>query len=177
MSIDRTRSLDVLELARSGGVVEGELPLAQLARLSDALAVAEGTLQFRVEGLRDEQGRPCARLTLGAALPLICQRCGLPFLEDMNRTSQFRFVGSEAELDALPLEEDEIDVIAAEHATDLGRWIEDEAILSLPIVPRHPDGDPRCQPAAALAEPEAAREETGKPFAALAALKPRIRTS
>ena len=46
-----------------------------------------------------------------------------------------RAVASEEELEALPLEEDETDVIAGARDMDIGRWVEDEAILSLPLVP------------------------------------------
>jgi uncharacterized protein len=55
---------------------------------------------------------------------------------DLNRTTRFRFVSSEQELNALPIEE-EADAVIGSPAMDVFAWIEDEAILSLPLVPRH----------------------------------------
>ncbi len=57
----------------------------------------------------------------------------------LERDVPFRFVHDEQELNALPIEDDEVEDVVGSPATDLLAWVEDEAILSLPLVPRHED--------------------------------------
>ena len=46
----------------------------------------------------------------------------------------------EAEADAIPIDEDEdTEIIVGSSALGLADWVEEEAILSLPIAPRHED--------------------------------------
>ena len=52
-------------------------------------------------------------------------------------------MASEEELNALPLDDDdEAEAIVGGRSTDIAAWLEDEAILSLPLVPRHDDCHP-----------------------------------
>ncbi len=74
---------------------------------------------------------------LKGRLQLICQRCNAPLDFDLDRTTRFRFVANEEELNALPIEDDEIETIVGSGSMSVHDWIEDEAILSLPLVPRH----------------------------------------
>ena len=119
-------------------------------------------------------------MDLSADLALECQRCNQRFNFRLERDAQFRFVGSEEELNALPIEEDEVDVIVGERRMDVSAWIEDEAILSLPLVPRHELDDVACRPAAGLAAMEAESQDSSRrehPFAILAGLKPGSKAS
>ena len=109
-------------------------------------------------------------MQLSADLVLECQRCNQELIHRLQRDAQFRFVASEEELNALPIEDDEVDVVVGTHHMDLAAWVEDEAILSLPLVPRHED----CRPAVPLTAAEEAAgagEPPPNPFAALAGLK------
>ena len=130
-------TIDAFDLARARAHLEGEIPLSQLPRLAESLVTASGCVRYRIDGLIDDDGHPGARMQLQAQLPLTCQRCNAPLLFDLNRTTHFRFVRSEEELNALPIEDDDADAIVGSHALNLASWIEDEAILSLPLVPRH----------------------------------------
>ena len=58
-------------------------------------------------------------------------------ISSSKRTTRFRFVATEEELNALPIEDDEIEMIVGSRSMSVYDWIEDEAILSLPLVPRH----------------------------------------
>ena len=168
-----SHTCDVFELARQGQVIEGTFPVRDLPRLSASVAQPSGALGYRIVGRFDEQGRPGALLRLTGDLALTCQRCGAPLAFRLEREAAFRFVASEEELNALPLEDDDdAEAIVGGHNTDLAAWIEDEAILSLPLVPRHDD----CQPIATGVREEAAEAVRPNPFAALAQLKGR-RTS
>jgi uncharacterized protein len=179
MSIQSRPTVDTFELAREARTIAGELALADLPRLLPALADSQGSLHYRITGGRDEQGRLCASMQLSGRPRLECQRCGGTFELALEREAPFRFVGSEEELDVLPLEEDEVDVIAGDRHMDVARWVEDEAILSLPLVPRHAEGDPDCRPAVPLVESDddTMSGDRPSPFAALAGVKLRRRPS
>lgn len=167
--------IDMFELARDRATIEGSVPLATLPRLASALAGPAGELHYRIQGHLDDQGRPGARMELQGDLTLECQRCNRAFTFRLERLAYFRFVGSEDELNALPIEEDDVDVIAGSRRMDVSTWIEDEAILSLPLVPRHEWDDVACRPGAELGVvEEEATDSTGRahPFAVLAGLKP-----
>jgi len=160
--------VDVFDLAARGERVEGELELARLPRLAESLLDTAGTLRYVVKGLVDGDGHPAADLSLRGRLRLECQRCNASLEFDLERDTRFRFVESEAELEALPLEDDETDVIVGSHAMDLAAWVEDEAILSLPLVSRHEC----CSPVAGKS-PDEPTTDRPNPFAVLAALKGR----
>lgn len=161
-------TIDSFELARSGRQIAGEVAISRLPRLAEFLSAADGVLQYRVNGLINDDGSPGAGLRLTGALRLTCQRCNKPLDLVLDRTVRFRFVGSEKELNSLPLEDDEIDAVVGSRTMSLHDWVEDEAILSLPLVPRHAE----C--AAPLSSGDTvAPAVTPNPFAVLAALRGR----
>ena len=166
---EQTMPVDVFELAARRESVRGEIELARLPRLAGSLLSTAGALHYEVRGLIDADGHPGADLSLRGRLLLECQRCNAPFEFVLERETRFRFVRSEAELDALPLEDDEADVILGSQAMDLPGWIEDEAILSLPLVPRHES----CSPVDGKSAQTVPTAQRPSPFAVLAALKGR----
>jgi len=110
-------------------------------------------------------------LHLDAELVLECQRCNREMNFFLQREAHFRFVATEEELNALPIDVDDLEVIAGSRQMDLAAWLEDEAILSLPLVPTHRDCAPSLRPL--LHEDGADRaSERQNPFAVLAGLKP-----
>lgn len=167
MNPPTSRCCDVLELARQGRAVDGAVSVQELPRLKASLAVPDATLTFRIEGYLDDRGRPCARLHIAGNLGLQCQRCSEPMDFRLAREARFRFVASEEELNALPIEaDDEAEPIVGSHSLDIAAWVEDEAILSLPLVPRHEDC--RARLPSGVAGPAAERPN---PFSVLADLR------
>jgi uncharacterized protein len=170
MSADRPFLVDVFELARDRRTIEGELPLAELPRMAASLLRTDGSLHYWIGGDPDERGRPGATMRLRASLVLECQRCTSELVFPLEREARFRFVVSESELNALPIENDDVDVLVGSRHMNVNDWIEDEAILSLPLVPRHA----RCQPVVAHSLTAAGADESTErpnPFSALAGLK------
>lgn len=162
-------TVDVFELARTRGEVAGEVPIRDADRLASMLARTEGVLQYRAEFALDDRGRPAARLVWSAALALKCVRCGSPVELDAGADAQFYFVRTEEELNALPIEPDEVEEpLLGSRSFDLEALVEDEAILSLPLAPRHA----RCPDDAAVADGAREMSDRAHPFAALARLKP-----
>ena len=159
--------VDVFELARSGGRVSGVVPAAALPRLAAAVTRIEGPLQFEIEGFVDEFRRPAARLLVHGRLVMACDRCNGPIDSALEARSTFFFVATEAELNQVPIDESEIDALVGSPQFDVWNLVEDEAILALPLSPRH-EG---CRSADIAEPPE--QPERRSPFVALEQLKAR----
>jgi len=159
-------TIDSFAFARAGRRIEDEVAVARLPRLAEFVATSDGVLRYAIEGLIDDDGNPSANLHLTGKLSLICQRCNAPLQFGIDRTTRFRLVASEEELNSLPIEDDETDAVVGSRNMSIHDWVEDEAILSLPLVPRH-DG---CA-APAVADDAAEPVPASNPFAVLLALR------
>lgn len=168
--------LDVAAFAEAAGELEGHWPLAALRRLADmehreASAAAREQAAWVVRGERRKATSAVVQTWLHLSghvrLPLVCQRCLQPVLTALDVQRSFLFVEGEAaaaELDA----DSEDDVLALTRELDLRELVEDEFLLSLPLVPKHDDCPIPLLAASAGAEPSLERPN---PFAALAVLK------
>ena len=139
-------TIDTFQLARSRQRIDGEVEIARLPRLAEYLTATGGVLRYRIDGVIDDLGHPAADMRLQGRLQLICQRCNAPLEFELDRTTRFRFVGTEEELNSLPIEDDEVDAAVGSPALNIHDWVEDEAILSLPLVPRHDACSPPLNP-------------------------------
>ena len=108
-------TVDVFELARERRLIEGELNLDALPRLASSVLRADRALQFRIRGEVDQQSHPGAELHLRGDLVLQCQRCNSEMQYPLRRDVHFRFVGSDEELAALPIVDDDVEVIVGSH--------------------------------------------------------------
>lgn len=102
-------------------------------------------------------------------LPLQCQRCLGPVLATVQAERSFRFVVDEATAAALDDEAEE-DILVISRDFDALTLVEDELILSLPLVPLHAVC-PEAVPMAAVDPEFDAAAEKPNPFAVLARLK------
>jgi len=158
------RKVDVVELARDGGSIEGELEAAHLTRLSGMLVPPMGRISYRFQGRVGERRRLGASLRIAGHLGLTCDLCGARLDWPLDESSGFFFVDDEAQLGALPITAEGDEPLLASHRFDLQDLVEEQAILALPISPRHP----ACEQRARSAQPE---QGTTRPFAVLASLK------
>lgn len=157
--------VDVYELARTATGRAGELPLARLPRLGASLVRLEGMLAYDCQGLVDGLGRPALRLHLRAPLVLRCDRCSGELQYDLDVHRVFYFVDSEAALAAAEIDDAPEEALLGSDRFDLAGLIEDEAILQLPLSPRHE----RC--ARQLMEGRPAAAVRPNPFAVLQSLR------
>jgi len=156
-------AVDVFELARIGGVIEGQMPLSAAARLRANLTGDSGTIGFRLQCRVDEMGRPGAQLLLRSDLPLRCDRCAQPLNLHLEHEGNFYFVRDEKELAALPVAPDEnVEPLLGSTDFDVAALVEDETILAIPISPRHV----AC-PAPVVDTDKAVRKAKQSAFAAL----------
>lgn len=172
------RKIDIKTFSATRAQREGETPLDALPRLRDSTFPLPGdspvaAVRWSAEGeQRTPTGgepQPWLHVSARAEVTLECQRCLQPYTQALALDRWFRFVRNEEEAAALDEEIDE-DVLVLAKQFDLESLIEDELILSLPLVPRH---DECPEPLLIQEDPEVAADdvETPHPFAALAALR------
>jgi uncharacterized protein len=166
-SAGAARITDVFRFAAGGGVLEGEVPVARLGRLSDRLAAPEGVVHWRLCGCLDDESKPRLDIVVDGRLVLRCQRCldGLDWDLAIEAVLLPVRVGQGFPDD--DLENDEVDVIEvnSDGGFDVLSQVEDEIILALPIAPRHSD----CGMPGAVGTNDGEREQS--PFCALAGLR------
>ena len=182
-------AIDLRACAQKAETLIGQAPLAAFARLAEGLpelAAEPAPVCWSAHAeLREplgelaEAGRSVAppqlwlHLQARAQVPQVCQRCLSPYAQEIEVDRWFRFVASEAA--ALAEDEDcEEDLLVLEARFDLAALVEDELLLSLPLVPMH-EQCPQPVRMSAGELPASAEPEKPNPFAALAALKPRDR--
>lgn len=141
---DPTR-LDVQAFAAHAGALDGRWPLALFERLADSAAPedppsAADEVIWRARGVQvaSRDGTPEIWLHLEASttISLECRRCLEPVEVPLRVDTRLRFVRGDdaaAELDA----ESEYDVLPLTRSLDLRVLIEDELLLSLPVLPAH----------------------------------------
>lgn len=167
MTGDDPRFCDVWALAQRRSTVQGELALVDMPRLAAELVDSEGEVRYWLAGLVDERGRAAARFALEGVVRVRCDRCGEPVEVPIRESALFFFVADEGELAGLPIDDSAEEPLLGSHRFDLTALVEDQAILALPISPRHD----RCvAPGLDQAEAEEDRQ-THRPFEVLAPLK------
>jgi len=154
--------IDSLDFARRGGELSGEVPVAELPRMTDLLADSEGKICYVLRGLAGKDGNPLLELKVDGVCNLRCQRCLNALTYPIKLVSRLRLV-NDGDVDNTDIEDDEADSIPAEKRLDILALLEEELLLSLPIAPKHGLGE--CQIAAE------GLNRSNNPFAVLAGLK------
>ena len=160
--------LDALKLFARQGVIEAELPLGKLRRFSEYLHDHGGAVSVLLQFGHDEEGRKLLSGSLDAEVQMLCQRC----LEAMPVvvSSSFQLLVLEtaqaaenADAEAVFLENGQLEVL---------KLIEDELIISLPLVPAHEDAECSTELNNVRSSLQrSAGPERNNPFSVLAALK------
>jgi uncharacterized protein len=156
--------IEPARFAREQSHVTGVLALTQLPRLAEVLFDHEGGVRYSVEGYTTAKGQPALHISLVADLGACCQRCleRLPLHLDVER--DIVLLAGVRALDQADDDDDDTDAIPHAATLDLLDLIEEEVVLSLPMVPRHPDDGCSAQSAAEPGKPDS-------PFSVLAGLK------
>jgi uncharacterized protein len=183
------RALDIYEFATSGRQAAGALRVSQMPRmLAEVPAEApardavftwqgEGSTQPELQDDGTDAPQPYLRLAVHGSVWLTCQRCLQPYSQHLDVDATYRIVATEDEADEYPLDDDEVEVIVGSRQFDLIDLIEEELLLSLPLVPKHsvcPEVHESLLPESDEAEAaEGGEQEVEKPnpFAVLEKLK------
>jgi len=152
--------VDPKRLADQGITLKGSLVAKNLPRISqvaDVLSEVEVELAFA----KDNQGRPRINGVISGMFGLQCQRCLNKVETALSQPVELLVVWSDEQSRSVPRELDPWQV--DEQQANLFELIEDEILLALPLVAKHPEG--QCQapemPEQGIPEPE---EERQKPF-------------
>lgn len=157
--------LNALRLAAASAVVERDYRLAGFRRLADRLALPEGEVRVRLV-FQSAGEVPTGELWVRAEAMLACQRCLRPLHRPLESVSRFAFV----EREDAPVPVDHEAIVGDPERIDLATLIEDELLLSLPLVATHGVGEECLVPGLpAMAKPGVAPEasEKRRPFAGL----------
>ena len=171
--------LDVVAFARDAVSLKGQGQLVDWPRLAeeqfgDALVAGPVVWQLKGYGIPQPTGGDQVGLDLKASvhLPMQCQRCLTPVLAAVEAERSFRFVADEATAAALDDVAEE-DILVISRDFDALALVEDELILSLPLVPLH-ELCPEALPMS-VADPEfEVAAERPNPFGVLAGLKSNV---
>jgi uncharacterized protein len=153
--------VDAQWLAAEGRHLTREFPLARFARLADSILTQDGVVRLNARFCKVDD-RPAVDLEVAAVLVVRCQRC-LGALE-VPVSSHVGLVfdtaaGAAEELPAGDYEPVPLDAAAV----DLAGLVEDELLLSVPLVPLHEHCGETAVPG--MVESEAARPAgTQRPF-------------
>jgi uncharacterized protein len=126
---------DLMSLAERGAVLEGTIELAKLSRLKDLLNSSVGSAKARMRFRRNDSDMLLMELECEADLELICQRCLEAVVHQVREKVDFAVAENEDSLAVLPLG---INLITLDgDRFKPSTLIEDELIVSLPLVPKH----------------------------------------
>jgi uncharacterized protein len=163
MSMPPDRPLDALGLARGASLVEREFPIAGFARLRDRLAEPAGKAVARA-AFRLEGQWPVAFLTVNAEVVLVCQRCLGPMHRRLQSESRLVFAA-----EGSPELPDDFEAVDGDPRKQvLATLVEDELLLSLPLIAHHEAGEACTLPDKAVKPAtEATPADMRRPFAGL----------
>ncbi len=131
--------IDAFEFCRLKERRSGTIAIADLPRLAQESADTSGVLQWSLAGERNTFGHPQLELKVFGAVQLICQRCLQPLGCEIDSASILILASNDAVADEIEelLDDDSVEVVVGSNAMDLIGLLEDEALLALPISPRH----------------------------------------
>lgn len=160
-----------LHLAETRQILSGYLALERMSRLVPSLHAPRGVVEVGLEFGIDEQKVHYIKGWLQTTLSLSCQRCfqSMPF--PVNAEIALGMVRTEEEADLLPASYEPL--LVKEPAISLLDMMEDELILSLPLVIRHKENECHVEQdvGAAPVQYTHAPDENQNPFAVLEQLK------
>jgi len=128
-------------IEQGGGHWNGQVPIRRLSRLEGLLAHPDSAeeLEVTLDFLRREDDWPVVRGHVVGRMDLICQRC-LGALEwAIDHRFELGLVRDEAGLESLP---DDLDPLLLQDG-QIDPWavVEEELLLTMPMAPRHGEGE------------------------------------
>ena len=165
--------VDPFRLAEARRLLEGEIQLTQMKRLSPLLANEEGAVHLALEFGVDTTGLATMTGTAQANLELLCQRCLEPMAWPLELQLALAFIRPDVDEAGIPGPYEPFVVESV--PLRLSDMIEDEIMLALPSIPRHelaqcPASEWLQEDKLAAVETAADDEQRQNPFSALADL-------
>ena len=131
--------IDSFAFCRLGEHREGVIAVADLPRLEEDTADGAGSLQWTLNGGTDQLGHARFDLQVNGSVQLMCQRCLTAFSFEIDSHSSLILAKAEVEIEGIDaiLEDEGVDVILGSAVFNVLELIEDEALLALPLAPKH----------------------------------------
>lgn len=135
---------ELQSLGERRSVLRGVIELKRFNRLKDALESDSGTVRAELRFRRDPEGWLVVELDYETTVQLKCQRCLAPIEYRIGDKVEVALLESEALEKHVPDRYEPL--VMDEDRLMPAMLIEDELIISLPIVPRH-ERPEECDPA------------------------------
>ncbi len=163
-------TIDLHRAAQKRLDYQGVYTAAQMSRLAESVVSVDSEIQGEMSFIIDNQRLAVLKGTAGVSVTLACQRCNQPFTRAVHVSYTFSPVRDSEQAEALPegYEPIEVDEFGE---VDLLSVIEDEIILTLPVVPVHDSEHCEVSEADMVFGELPATAEKPNPFAVLASLK------
>lgn len=161
--------LDLAHALRQESKLSGHIPVKSMPRLASALISDQGEALIELHVAPDLSRRVVVSGSIQALLQMTCQRCLESAGIAVQASPRLAWVKSDADLEALPPEYDPL--VSSDGRVTVVELVEDELLLALPLVPKHPDGACRETRKAAAQRAAPVEESRKTPFAELAKLK------
>jgi len=133
--------IEPLALTKRGATLQGTLALEQMTRLHDLITKTAGDVDVK---LSFDQGKflpPCVSGRIQTTLMVECVRCGQAFEYKVDLQPNLRIVRNDEQ--AKNLEGQQEPLLLEEDTVNLVKLVEDEILLSLPMLIRHEDSECR----------------------------------
>jgi uncharacterized protein len=130
-------TLDLRRAADQGRILEGEIKLEKLERLSSYLVDSEGTVKVSLNFGVDQERIRFVTGTAETTVKMVCQRCMEPVTLGLNAEMNIGIVADDEAAKQLPRYYDPNVVDGPKQ--DLYQLIEEELILTLPLIAQHQD--------------------------------------
>jgi uncharacterized protein len=126
---------DLESLADREAALSGELQLSKLTRLVGMLRSDVGSVRASLKFGQRRGGRIEVELTYTAAVELTCQRCLEPYRHELAGRANVVLVEAGSASDAVPEGYEPFEIVDGRLLP--AELIEDELIVSMPLVPKH----------------------------------------
>lgn len=162
------RVIEPLKLVEQRIDLEGSVPLAECERLQESVLGCEGDIKITLHFGKDEEGLRVISGSLQADVTMQCQRCLQPVNLAVEGDIKLAIARHEDAAKALPGYYDPL--LLSEPEIELWPLVEQELMLSLPIVATHPENE--CEIDTSYQDKDAElQQDKPNPFAVLAKLK------
>jgi len=129
-------SLNALEsLGLRQARIVGEIELGRLTRFRELLHSEHGSVRVGFRFGQQTAGYTTVRLEYDASFELQCQRCLESMEERVSRGASFVLVGGDSIPAGVPEDHEPVE-LSGDRFQPAG-FVEDELIMSLPLIPRH----------------------------------------
>ena len=130
--------VDAAKVINQEGHISAEIAITQLQRFAQGLESDNGCIKLQLKFTLDESGHQVVKGNLTGQVDIECQRCLETVQVDLDIVVNWAIVSTEDAAKSLPKVYDPI--ILDDRFWDLLEAVEDDLIVSMPIVAYHPSG-------------------------------------